>query len=126
MTDPGGFPAHVLERLRTAKEVRVETRSSDGVLHRTIIWVVVDDAGRVLARSYRGAGARWYREALSGRPVAIDTGHETLPVRVEPAIDPDRIASCSVELERKYAGDPATPAMVRPEVLDTTIQLHPS
>jgi hypothetical protein len=126
MTEPRGFQRSVIERLRATKEVHVETRSSEGSLHRTIIWVVVDDAGRVLARSYRGPGARWYREALSGRPVAIDTGHETLPVRVEPATDPDRIASCSAELERKYAGDPATPAMVRPEVLDTTIQLHPS
>jgi len=27
--------------------------------------------------------------------------------------------------ERQYAGDPATPAMVRGDVLDTTLELRP-
>jgi hypothetical protein len=126
MRDGDRFTTSVVDRLRTAKEVRIETLGADGQLHRTIIWVVVDEAGRVLARSYRGAGARWYREALSGRPVAVETGEETVAVRVEPATDDGRISAYTAELERKYAGDPATPAMVRPDVLDTTIELHPA
>lgn len=119
------FSADVLDRLRREIEVDIEThRTEDAPPHRTIIWVVVDDRNRVLVRSYRGAGARWYREATSGTPTALVMGDEHAPVRVEHARDDERIRSCSVELERKYAGDPATAAMVRDEVLDTTLELH--
>jgi hypothetical protein len=126
MTEPR-FGADLLERLRREIEVRIETRpAADAPAHRAIIWVVVDDADRVLVRSYRGATARWYREATSGTPVALVIGDEVVPVAVEIARDDDRVRACSAELERKYAGDPATPAMVRGEVLDTTLELHPA
>jgi hypothetical protein len=126
MTEPR-FNTDLLERLRQEIEVRIETRpAADAPAHRAIIWVVVDDADRVLVRSYRGATARWYREATSGTPVAMVIGDEVVPVAVEIARDDDRVRACSAELERKYAGDPATPAMVRGEVLDTTLELHPA
>ena len=126
MTDPS-FASDVLDRLRREIEVDIETRAAaDATPHRTIIWVVVDERDRVLLRSYRGATARWYREATSGTPAALVIGDEVLPVTVEHARDEDRIRACSAELERKYAGDPATPAMVRDEVLDTTLELHPA
>jgi hypothetical protein len=86
----------------------------------------VDAKDRVLVRSYRGASARWYREATSGTPTALVIGDEVVPVTLEHARDEERIRSCSAELERKYAGDPSTPAMVRDEVLDTTLELHPA
>ena len=120
------FSASVLDRLRDEIEVQIETRPApDGPVHRAIIWVVVDDTGRVLARSYRGAGARWYREALGGQDVALIVGGERLPVVVERAADPERVAACSAELERKYAGDPATSAMLRDEILETTLEIRP-
>lgn len=122
-----GFRAELLERLRHEIEVDIETRrAADAPPHRTIIWVVVDAQNRVLVRSYRGAGARWYREATSGTPTALVIGDEVVSVTIEHARDEDRIRACSAELERKYAGDPATPAMVRDEVLDTTLQLRPT
>jgi len=121
------FEPRILDRLRDEVEVSIETRGAPGgPVHLTIIWIVVDDARRVLIRSYRGAGARWYREARSGTEVAVVVDRERLPVVVEHATDAERIAACSVELERKYAGDPATPAMLRTEVLDTTLELHPA
>lgn len=125
MTDPTFDPA-LLERIRTEREVRIETRAAgaDADVHRTIIWVVVDEAGRVLVRSYRGPDARWYREATSGGPVALLVDGERVAVDVEHVTDEERISSCSAELARKYAGDPATPAMLRPEVLDTTLELR--
>jgi hypothetical protein len=126
MTEPA-FGADLLERLRHEIEVDIETRATaDGPPHRTIIWVVVDAQDRVLIRSYRGAGARWYREATSGTPTALVVGGQLVPVAVEHVRDEERILVCSAELERKYAGDPATPAMVRDEVLDTTLELHPA
>lgn len=117
----------LLERLRSEIEVEIETRrAADAPPHRTIIWVVVDAHDRILIRSYRGAGARWYREATSGTPTALVVGDEIVAVSVEHARDAERIRACSAELERKYAGDPSTPAMVRDEVLDTTLELHPA
>ncbi|MGZ8482222.1 MAG: DUF2255 family protein [Candidatus Limnocylindria bacterium] len=126
MTEPA-FAADVLHRLRHEIEVEIETHPTGGAPpHRTIIWVVVDAKDRVLIRSYRGAMARWYREATSGTPAALVLGAEVLPVTVEHAPDEEGIRACSAELERKYAGDPATPAMVRRNVLDTTLELHPA
>ena len=126
MTEPA-FAADVLDRLRHDIEVDIETRPTvDAPPHRTIIWVVVDAKDRVLIRSYRGATARWYREATSGTPTALLIGDEVVPMAVEHARDDERIRACSAELERKYAGDPATPAMVRDDVLDTTLELRPT
>lgn len=124
MTEPA-FDPDTLARLRDEPELRIETRSAAGDVHRTIIWIVVDAADRVLVRSYRGAGARWYREAITGGTAALVIGATTIPVRLERATDPGRVAACSAELERKYADDPATPAMVADDVLETTLQLHP-
>ncbi len=124
MTEPS-FPAGVLDRLRHDIEVDLETRATiDARPHRTTIWVLVDAKDRVLVRSYVGATARWYREATSGTPAALVIGSEVVPVTVEHARDEERVRACSVELERKYAGDPATPEMVRDEVLDTTLELR--
>lgn len=126
MTEPA-FDAEILARLRQQIEIEIETRpAADAPAHRTIIWVVVDAHDRVLIRSYRGAAARWYREATSGTPTALVVADEVVPVDVEHARDADRIRACSAELERKYAGDPATPAMVRDDVLDTTLELRPA
>ena len=126
MTEPA-FSTDLLDRLRREIEVDIETRATaEAEPHRTIIWVVVDAENRVLIRSYRGAGARWYREATSGTPTALVIGSEVVPVKVEHARDQARIRACSAELGRKYAGDPATPAMVRDEVLDTTLELLPT
>lgn len=126
MTD-AGFTDAFRDALRRETEVVIETRASaNAASHRTTIWVVVDAQDRVLIRSYRGAGARWYREATGGAPAALVIGDEVVPVAVEHARDDERVQACSAELERKYAGDPATPAMVRDEVLDTTLELHPA
>jgi len=125
MTEPA-FAPETLARLRDELEVRIETFNAEGNVHRTIIWVVVDASERVLIRSYRGAGARWYREAVAAGRANLVMAGTSIAVRHGPATDPDRVAACSAELERKYAGDPATPAMVREEVLETTLELHPA
>ena len=126
MTEPA-LGAQLLERLRSEIEVEIETRpAADAPPHRTIVWVVVDAQDRVLIRSYRGAGARWYREAASGTATALVIGDEVVPVILEQARDAERVRACSAELERKYAGDPSTPAMVRDEILDTTLELRPA
>jgi hypothetical protein len=124
MTDR--FAPEVLERLRTTKEVRIETRRPpDGPIHRTIIWVVVDDDDRVYVRTYLGARSRWYREALAAPDCTLWVGREAVPVRIVPATAPEQIAAVSRGFEAKYPRSQSTSAMVRDEVLDTTLELLP-
>jgi hypothetical protein len=121
------FDAAMLDRLRRERRVRIETRRhAGGPVHRTTIWIVVDDAGHALIRSWRGAGARWYREATGGQSAALIVGRDAIPVSIVHATDAARVASCSRELESKYAGDPATREMVAEEVLDTTLEVMPA
>jgi hypothetical protein len=124
MTEPA-FDTDTLARLRDANEVDIETRWAGGEAHRATIWVVVDGSDRVLIRSWRGARARWYREAIAAGSAALIVDDSTLPVRVERATDPARTDACSEELLATYSGDSAARSMVRDEILDTTLELHP-
>lgn len=120
------FSAADLARLREEREVRIETRrDADAQVHRTVIWVVVDPRDRVLIRSYRGASARWYREALAHPEVRVQLDGRAIEARAVPATDHDRVESCSDGFLHKYTGDPAARAMVAPELLDTTLELVP-
>lgn len=124
MADPR-FSPEVLERLRTQREVRIETRAGpDKPVHRTIIWVVVD-GDRAFVRTYLGARSRWYREALAQPDCTLWTGGEGVPVRLVTASEPAVIEAVSRGFEAKYARSSSTPAMVRDEVLDTTLELLP-
>ena len=111
--------------LETAEEVRIETRAADGTLHRTIIWVVVED-GRIYVRSVNGASARWYREALARPHVTLDVYGHRLSLTVVPATDPKSIADCSAGLARKYRRSYSLGAMLRDDVLGTTLRLDPT
>ena len=120
---PDRFSPADLELLRTAREVRVVTGKQR---HRTIIWVVVDDQGRVLVRSVRGARGRWYREAVAEPSVALEVGARLIPVRVELAGDADRIEAASQALRTKYARSRGSlAAMLVDEILPTTLELLP-
>lgn len=111
-------------RLDGIREIQLETRGPAGEVHRTVVWVVVD-AGEVFVRSYRGPRARWYREILAGPGAALVLAGDRIPIAVEEATSPGDIARCSRVLESKYADESATPAMLRPEVLDTTLRVLP-
>ncbi len=119
------FDQPTLELLEHAREVDIETIRPDDRRRRTTIWAVVDE-GDVFARSWRGDRAHWFQAALD-RPdeVALLADGRRLPVRAVPATDDRSVARCSSGFERKYAGDPATPAMVRAEILGTTLRLEP-
>ncbi len=121
------FTADTLDVLRRTAEVEIETRMAAGEpVHRTVIWVVVDEAHRVLVRSYLGAQARWYREALAQKAASILVGDRRVDVRIEPAADDARVEACSRALNEKYPGRRSTEAMLRPEILDTTLELSPA
>jgi hypothetical protein len=119
------FEASDLDAVRTEEEVEIETSAAaDGPTHRTTIWVVVDGQGRVLVRSYRGAGARWFREITARPETRLHVRGRVLAVRAIPAIDADRVAACSEELGRKYAGRHSVGSMVT-RYLETTLELLP-
>lgn len=113
-----------LATIDAAKEMRIETQAADGTVHRTIIWVVVE-GGQIYIRSYRGASARWYREALARPDVALLLGRQRWPFRAVVATDPESIAACSAGLSKKYRRSYSLAAMLRDDVLDTTLRLDP-
>ena len=90
------------------------------------IWVVVDgDAAYV--RSVRAARRRWYREATAYPEAVLYAGARKLPVHLEPVNDEATIAHVSDAVLRKYVQWPNDArAMVRNEVLRTTLRLHPT
>ncbi len=122
---PDRFPTDLRALLREMPEIRIETASDAGTVHSTIIWVVVDDRGRALIRSYRGPTARWYREALSRSSVTLQLGSRRIAATAQVATDEERIEAASRGFLDKYAGDSATPAMVADGVLSTTLELIP-
>jgi hypothetical protein len=120
------FPPNVIGRLRAAEEVEIETAGGPGeAAHRTIIWVVVDDQGRVLVRTYLGPRSRWYREARSQPSCWLHLGGEAIAVTAAPATDEERVEACSRGYLAKYAPHRATSAMLDPVNLPTTLELLP-
>jgi hypothetical protein len=111
--------------LAAAQEIKIETQSATGTVHRTIIWVAEHD-GEIYVRSVNGPDARWYREAISGRPVAIHLGGRRLPVTLEGAIDPASVEACSEGLRAKYKRSYSLRAMLAEDVLPTTLRAVPA
>jgi hypothetical protein len=119
------FDAEDLTRLASAEEVEIETQAPGKPVRRTTIWVVVDDDG-VFIRTFKGPDSRWYREALANPAVAVHVDGRRLPATAIPATDPDSIERTSTGILQKYGDDPASKAMVAPELLETTLRLEPA
>ncbi len=111
--------------LAAAQEIKIETQSATGTVHRTIIWVAEHD-GAVYIRSVNGPDARWYREAISGRPVAFHLGGRRVPVSLVPATDPTSIEACSEGLRAKYRRSYSLRSMLAEDVLPTTLRAVPA
>ena len=114
-----------LANLDRAEEVEIETQAPGEAARRTVIWVVVDD-GNVFIRTFKGPNSRWYRDAQANPAVAIHLDARRLPATAIPATDPDSIERTSKGFLSKYANDRSTPAMVAPDVLETTLRLEPA
>jgi hypothetical protein len=124
----GSFDAETLELLDETKEVKIETRrAADSPEHRTIIWIVVVE-GEVFVRSVRGRKGRWYRRISSNPEGALHVRGNRIPVRATLATDDTTVDAVSDALKSKYeeAWPGPTAAMVRPEVLPTTLKLSPA
>lgn len=122
------FDAETLRLLDETKEVRIETRRDEGSAGRaTIIWVVVVDGG-VYVRSVQGEDGRWYRRITSNPNAALHVDDRRIPVRAALANDDETIEAVSEAYRSKYGrtSPGSTGAMVRDEVLHTTLRLEPA
>jgi hypothetical protein len=110
--------------LETVAEVDIETtKGGDAPVHRTIIWIVVED-GEVYVRSLRGEDGRWYRELMANPDSALHVEGEAVPVHAVRADDPESVARASAGFRRKYAGSPYLDSMIRDEIAPTTVRLE--
>lgn len=116
------FDVDTLRDLRSTKEVRIRTgRHPESAV---AIWVVVaDDA--VFVRSFRGARGRWYRDLAAGGEGMLEGAGRQLAVQAIPEHDPTAIERVSGEFLRKYGPGPYAEAMVKQEILATTLRLEP-
>lgn len=116
------FDVDTLRDLRSTKEVRILTgKHPESAVP---IWIVVaDDAAFV--RSYRGARGRWYRDLAAGGDALLEMAGRQLAVQAIPEHDPAAIERVSGEFMRKYGPGPYAEAMVKQEILATTLRLEP-
>ena len=120
------FDPRLSERLDAEEEIRIETRAREGApVHRTIVWVVVD-GGQAYVRSVRGRAGRWYRELTAHPQGAVEVRGERIPVRAVHVEAPEIIERVSEAYRRKYGHSPYLGAILRPEVLPTTLRLEPA
>jgi hypothetical protein len=122
-----GFALDDATRMRNARTVTIATSAGAGKpVHRTIIWIVVDEEGRAYVRSVRGQRGRWYRELVANPTGAVHVDGRRVTVRAKPA-DAQGIESCSRLLREKHRTSRASLAsMLRDEVLETTLELEPA
>jgi hypothetical protein len=118
------FDTEELKELDSAKEVHIETHDG-GRAYRTVIWVVVDGE-EVFVRSVRGEAGKWYQRALADPNVAVLARDLRVPAVAVPAPDPDSVERVNRALRDKYRPGGSLDAMLRSEVLGTTMRLDPA
>jgi hypothetical protein len=116
------FDADTLSALRDADEVTIRTEKHPGSA--VVIWVVVAD-DEAFVRSARGAKGRWYRDLAAGGSATLEFAGRRLAVRAIPASDDASVDRASREYLRKYGPSPYAQAMVRLDLLQTTLRLEP-
>ena len=116
------FDADTLRELRDAHEISIRTEKHPNTA--VVIWVVVVD-DHVFVRSVYGAKGRWYRDLAAGGLATLEFSARRLEAQAIPEADPGAIERASREYLRKYRSSPYAQAMVKPEVLPTTLRLEP-
>ena len=106
------------------RPMRIETSKPGGPVHSTIVWAVVVDGPDVFVRSWRGPGARWYREARANPDVAVQVRKERLPAlgrrRHGPRLGRSSLRGSRAQVRRRPGGHVDGPR----RVLDTTLRIE--
>jgi hypothetical protein len=119
------FPKAAVAVLEAEREVDIETQSSAGRKHRVTIWIVVVD-GVPYVRSVRGPRGLWYRHLVARNEGALVAKGKRIPFRATRVRSRDTIDAVSDAFRKKYPRSGGSlVAMVRDEVLDTTMRLEP-
>ncbi len=121
------FDSGTLAAWDSAAEVEIETSRGEGApVHRTVIWIVVD-GDTAYVRSVRGEKGRWYRELTANPHGAVHASGKRVPVKASSAADATTVARVSELLRNKYQQrwPGPTGAMLRDDVLSTTLRLTP-
>ena len=116
------FETATLGALREVQELSIRTDKHPESA--VVIWVVVAD-DEVFVRSVRGPKGRWYRDLANGGPATLEFSGRRLAVQAIPADEPTAIERASRAYLSKYEPSPYAQAMVKPEVLSTTLRLQP-
>jgi hypothetical protein len=116
------FDADTLSELHGVREVAIRTEKHPGGA--VVIWVVVADDD-VFVRSVYGRKGRWYRDLAAGGPATLEFAGRRVAVQAIPESDPGAIGRVSREYLRKYQPSPYAQAMVKSEILSTTLRLEP-
>jgi hypothetical protein len=116
------FDADTLRELRDVQEIAIRTQKHPNSA--VVIWVVVAD-DEIFVRSVQGTKGRWYRDLAAGGPAPLEFVGRRLVVQAIPATDPTAIARASREYLSKYQPSPYAQAMVKSEILSTTLRLEP-
>jgi hypothetical protein len=116
------FDADTLRELFDLQEVAIRTEKHPKSA--VVIWVAVADE-EVFVRSVRGTKGRWYRDLAAGGPATLEFAGRRLAVQAIPVSDSAVIAGASREYLRKYQPSPYAQAMVKSEILSTTLRLEP-
>src|SRR5215813_7606076 len=118
------FDADILRELRELRDLQeVAIRTEKHPNTAVVIWVAVVDE-EVFVRSVRGIKGRWYRDLAAGGAATLEfAGRQA--VQAIPVSDPAAVARASQEYLRKYQPSPYAQAMVRSDVLPTTLRLEP-
>jgi hypothetical protein len=115
------FAAEDLRVLRDEREVTIRTAAHPKSA--IVIWVVVADDD-VFVRSVYGAPGRWYRDLAAGGLGTLEFGGRQLAVRATPERDAVALSRASEAYLRKYRPSPYAEAMVKAEILPTTLRLE--
>jgi len=116
------FETATLGALRDVQELSIRTDKHPESA--VVIWIVVAD-DEVFVRSVRGAKGRWYKDLANGGPATLEFAGQRLAVQAIPANEPTAIERASRAYLSKYQPSPYAQAMVKPEVLSTTLRLEP-
>ena len=106
------------------EEVRVVV-DSEGSHVRTPIWIVT--AGdTVYVRSYKATAGKWYRHVRALPSFVLEIAGQDVPVTAEPVTDSAVLDAVDRAYLSKYPDAAETPAMVTPDVRETTLRVRPA
>jgi hypothetical protein len=113
-----------LTAIADADELQIAPRRDDGQLSKPVTIWVVRDGGNLYVRSYRGAGAAWFRGTQVRHEGHVQAGGVDKDVTFAAETDPGVNDQIDAAYRAKYGG-PYVDAMVTTEVRATTLKLVP-